>query len=350
MSLPVISAMLLAAITCPQLRKQRKGNQFATLKSFSILGQHDVAKGKVQAIRGDLFERESSSAEDFQEAFAPVLALSDEAYRCSVLCTCETSGTTSKDKILQCKGCGWRCCHSCTDRYQTESHDLVELDVVTDSTQRPDSHAFEGRLRSAAPSILRLGKGAEDILRDGEGLEAYTFQMQLLERKNGYWQLVYGAYEDYGSGRQVAEIRVNVGRLSSLDSTVGLAAFVRCFGPAIRHAQPRRGKLEDSCRLIMRANNTCSGWEVPCKPTKGDVVKLSLVGTGTVDSQRASIGLEDVAASDLKEKKITSQFQLPIQSRNPLTHYPSKWREWPEQIQVSEDPSNLVNGTYQKLN
>ena len=160
--------------------------------------EHGASKGKVLAERGDLYgiamEDKVQNEEDFQVAFQPLLDLSEDAFRSSALCTCESSGTMTKEsKILECRGCGWRCCHSCSDRYQTASHDLCELDVVSDKHPRPDPHEFQNRLRRAAPPLLRLGAGAASLLDNGDGLESYSFQMQQVDRKPGYYLLTYGA-------------------------------------------------------------------------------------------------------------------------------------------------------------
>jgi hypothetical protein len=218
--------------------------------------------------------------------------------------------------------------------------------MASDESPRPDPHEFQNRLRRNAPALLRLGKGAESILQNGDGLESYSFQMQQVERRSGYWELAYGAYEDFGAGRQVAEIRVNCGRILLLDNDVGVAAHIRCFAPSIRDVKPLRGKLGDSARLFLKAAQS-PGFIVPGDRKK---VNLRLVGKDPCKSLRAVIGLDKKCAADaLKNHKVTSRFTLPIQSRNPITHYPSNWKEWPGTIEVSGDPSNGVNGVYRKL-
>jgi site-specific DNA-cytosine methylase len=353
MSMSVISATILAAVCAPQLRKQSIHNFGVSLKNFRLSLEHDDAKGAVLAARGDLKETARSTIEGaFEDSFQSIARdLSEEAFRSSVLCTCESSGTVSKDPtILQCMGCGWMCCHSCSDRYQTSSHDLFEVNVSEIAhSSRPDPHVFERKLRSAAPSLLCLGEGSEKLLRDGAGLEAYGFQLQQVERKKGHWQLTYGAWEDHGSGRQVAETRVVVGRLSALDSVTGVSAFVRCFAPAIREVRPYRGKLSDSARLQFPkgAEGSNTQWEVPGKSQDAD---LKIVGSNPVDSLRAMIGLADKAAKDLRSQLVKRSYAFPFQSRNPLTHYPDDWKIWPGTLEVSNDPSCQVNGIYQKLN
>jgi len=352
MSVSVVCATMLAAICAPQLRRQRKSGRKALLANFALSQKYDTANGAVLAQRGDLYNMErDTDAKEFVDVFDDIAKkLANDAFRSSVLCTCESSGTTTKDpKILECTGCGMGVCHECSGRYQVASHSLEIIDVSGDSG-RPDPHVFERKLRCAVPSILRLGQGWESNLENGQGLESYSFQLQQVDRKRGHWQLTYGAWEDHGSARQVAEIRVVIGRTGTLDTDVGVAAFIRCFAPAIRHVKPLRGKLKDSARLIFKCSdsvqNTVPRWEVRDKPTK---CNLEIVGSGAVDSQRVLVGLNDEAAKSLRAHVVKQAFKPPVQSRNSLTHYHPKWKTWPETLDVSGDPSDRVNGTYRKM-
>jgi hypothetical protein len=167
-----------------------------------------------------------------------------------------------------------------------------------------------------------------------------------VNRKKGCWQLLYGAWEDFGNGRQVAEVCVSVGRIGTL-SQLGVSGSIRCFAPAIRERNPQRGKLHNSSRIVLKAGNTNKpSWE---KPDKAIKTSLNLVGSDPVKSLRATIGLSDKAAEDLKDKKVGNKFLPPINSRNHLTHYNKNWKSWPGTIEVSGDPSNQVNGTFKKL-
>ena len=327
MSVSVVSAALLSAICAPQLRKQRNSDGKALIAEFSLSQQHDSAKGGVLKERGDFYKTPHGSPKHFKEIFSSIAKdLASDAFYSSVLCTCESSGTTSKDaKILQCSSCGMSVCHACSGRYQTSSHILKEMEFNTDNV-RPDSHAFERKLRCAVPSILRIGKDCEDLLEYGAGLESYSFQLQQVDRKKGHWLLTYGAWEDHGSGRQVAEIRVIVGRTDTLDELFGIVAYIRCFAPAIRNEKPLRGKLKDSARLILKVGTANSPWEIPeKKPTSQN---LKIVGSDPVPSQRSRIGINEDANKSLKNHKIMKSFIPPVQSRNPLTHYHKLWKTW----------------------
>jgi len=185
------------------------------------------------------------------------------------------------------------------------------------------------------------------VLEHGAGLDCYGFQLQQVDRKKGHWLLTYGAWEDHGSGRQVAEIRVRIGKTSAVDKSFGVSAYICCFAPAIRNENPLRGKLKDSARLIMRVGTSNSSWELPRKKSSSQILKI--VGSNPVQSQRSLIGLNEDAAKGLKNHKIMKSFIPPISSRNPLTHYHKMWETWPGKIEVLGDSSDRINGIYHKM-
>jgi hypothetical protein len=351
MSVPVIGATILAAICAPYLRdNQSRGNKDFPLSTFEIKVQHDLDGGAVSAERGDLHNAERRNEPTGLEDVICDLAenLASCAYHCSVLCTSESSGTCTTDsKFLECQNCGWQVSHGAADRYQVDSHDLVEIKFR--SANRSDPHMFERKLRNAAPSILRLAKGSESVLSNGNGLESYSFQLQQVDRKVGKWTLTYGAWEDCGSGRQVAEIRLDVGRLAHL-SGLGAAAFIRCFAPAIRD-NPKRGPLKDIARFVYKVGQGKSGlvWETPNSPFACSLTIEEEDSESRVPSLRGLIGLDDKVAKELKKQKITKKYIPTFASRNPYSHYPKNWKFSPGVIVVSDDSSGVVNGRYMKM-
>jgi hypothetical protein len=349
MSVSVICAAELAAVCAPELRRQRAKDRNVLLTDFALSQKYDSADGTVLAVRGDLYktkrDKDAKVFKDVAAKMAKDLAL--DAFRSSVLCTCESSGTMTKDlSPLECAGCGMGVCHNCSSRYRVSPHRLTEIDVCGQGG-RPDPHSFERKLRCAAPSVLRLGDGWEGMLKHGESLESYSFQLQQVDRKRGHWLLTYGAWEDHGSGRQVAEIRVVVGKIGRLDPDVGVAAYVRCYAPAIRHKKPLRGKLKDAARLVLKLNNSTSPlWEFPAAPATRN---LQLVGSNPCDSPRVQVGINDAAAKSLKAHKVQKAFRPVFQdtSRNDHLAYHKLWKTYPGTIVVSGD--DQVDGCYQRL-
>lgn len=351
MSMPVVCATLLSAICAPQLRREQSRIEKVNLNNYRLIQKYESANGSVLAERGDLCGKKLSS-NDFIDVFT---AIADEfvesAYECSVLCNCESSGQTAQDEtILECTSCGFGVCHTCTSLHQIDSHHLKEITIS--GKKRVNPHEFEMKLRCAAPSILVLGDSWETTIPDCTGLESYSFQLQRVDRMRGSWLLTYGAWEDHGSGRQVAEIRISLGQVGALDKDLGLVVYVKCFAPAIRLQNPQRGLLEDVARLVLKRNGKLIDtsqtiWEIRAKASK---VKLNVVGSDSCDSHRVQIGLNDIAAKELKNHKPQNKFMKSFpKSRNDLLSYHPKWKHWPETIIISGDVSNLVNGIYKKM-
>jgi hypothetical protein len=354
MSTTVICATMLAAMCAPQLRREQKAIAKVDLRNSKLSHKYDFAKGKVLSERGDLHGVKLSAPSDFIKLFANIG--NDhviDAFLSSALCHCETSGQTSPDdKILECSSCGLGICHQCTSCHQIGSHSLRE--IITSETKRPNQHEFEKKLRCAAPHKIALGKGWEEAISEANGLESYSFQLQLVERKKGHWLMTYTAWEDHGSGRQVAEIRVALGQIGALQTKLGVAAYFKCFSPAIRHEKPKRGLLGDSARLILRMEGNSidvesARWEIRGAPT---ISSLKLVGSDPVDSTRVKVGLNDRANKELRNHKHKAQFTKNFpKSRNNFLWYHKKWKTWPGIIDISGDDKNdiSVNGRYEKM-
>lgn len=346
MSVPVVNATMLAAICAPELRRERQRNKNLTLTNFTLSQKYDTTNGAVLAQRGDWngVAHEGGQRDVLVDL---VKVFSADAYKSSALCICESSGRTSYDpRILECTSCGMTICDGCISSHRTSSHVLKEVDVQG-MFGRPDPHQFERRLRCAAPSLFRLGKDCESILENGKGLEAYGFQLQRVDRNKGHWTLTYGAWEDFGAARQVAEIRLVLGKIKQLDNEVGGALYVRCFAPSIRKLNPHRGSLRDGARMFVKAGDDFAPhWEIPSKPT---TCTLEIRGSDPGPSHRVQVGLNDVAHDTLKAHKVKASWIPNIVSRNNLLHYHPKWKTWPGTIVVSGDASNRVNGEYRRL-
>lgn len=351
MSLPVVCATMLSAICAPQLRREVSNIEEVSLSKFGLSQKYDSSHGAVLSERGDLYDKKKLSTEEFADVFDKIAnELAEEAHKCSVLCGCESAGQiTQADKILECTDCGFGICHTCTSRHQIDSHHLKE--IISSKSERVNPHEFEMKLRCAAPSVLVLGKSWEDTIPECKGLESYSFQLQRVDRNRGHWLMTYGAWEDNGTGRQVAEIRIALGQIGTLDKNVGLAAYVKCFAPAIRTKNPKRGVLGDSACLILKIKGKSiesGSWMIKGKAKKQ---QLNVVGSDPVDSNRIQVGINDTAKEALKEHKIKDKkftVNLP-KSRNNMLHYHKKWKTWPGTIIISGDDNDKVNGSYKKM-
>lgn len=356
MTLPVVCATMLAAITAKQLRREREGSSknngvFSLAKHAGLAAVHDEEKGGVVPSRGDLFSVDIAEAIEGSAAdsFKSLLDLADKAYDCSVLCNCESSGQNTSATVVVCSGCGLSICQNCSDMSQVASHDLREKHRFS---PRECPRAFEHELRRRAPATLSLGKGSERYLKNGSALESYSFKLLQVVRLSNHWQLVYGAKEDFGNGRQVAEIRVRIGKLETLSDTNGLLATIKCFAPAIRDS-PKRGKLPLSAKLELSSSISSTIWKVPSN-TKKSHAKIS--GSGSSPSFRKKIGINEGAAkcfSDAQAPSAKRQEELfegkHRSSRNSFLKYDKFWDTWPQTIEISEAANELVNGTYERL-
>lgn len=142
MSVPVICATMLAAICAPELRRAREKNPKSPLSDFKLSEKYDEAGGAILAERGDLYNsKREANPINFVETFISLAKqFACDAYRSSVLCTCESSGTcTDDDKLLECEGCGMGVCGSCFDRYRMAPHHCKEVDVAGE-TSRPGKY------------------------------------------------------------------------------------------------------------------------------------------------------------------------------------------------------------------
>jgi len=350
MSLPVVCATMLSAICAPQLRREVSNIEEVSLSKFGLSQKYDSSHGAVLSERGDLHDKKKLSTQEFADVFDKIAnELAEEAHKCSVLCGCESAGQiTQADKILECTDCGFGICHTCTSRHQIDSHHLKE--IISSKSERVNPHEFEMKLRCAAPSVLVLGKSWEDTIPECKGLESYSFQLQRVDRNRGHWLMTYGAWEDHGTGRQVAEIRIALGQIGTLDKNVGLAAYVKCFAPAIRTKNPKRGLLGDSARLILKIKGKSiesGSWMIKGKAKKQ---QLNVVGSDPVDSNRIQVGINDTAEKALRDHKPQKQFTKDLpKSRNDLIHYHKKWKTWPGTIVISGDDNDKVNGSYKKM-
>mmetsp|Transcript_4107 Transcript_4107/g.5670 ORF Transcript_4107/g.5670 Transcript_4107/m.5670 type:complete len:1268 (-) Transcript_4107:118-3921(-) len=318
---------------------------------YKITEKHDSLEGEVIPSRGDLYQMDEDTKSDCNifDFFEQIVKLADDAQKTSTLCVCETSGCLSKaERVMQCSGCGFSICQKCCKLYNVKSHDLVDDEGISKSG-RGDPTDFERRLRGMAPSSLYLANGADELLNKPCGLESYSFQLSTVKRGEGHWSLFYRAVEDFGSGRQVGEIRIDLGRMGRLQKN-GLCAYIRCFGPSIRDKDPFRGPLPYHARLFIGQDTPKDEmvWQVrDHQKHNTNSPFVNIVGSGESPSFRVQVGINDDAQTSLESHKHASVPK--VKTRNRLTHYHDKWKCFPSTIDISGDEANMINGTYERL-
>ncbi len=220
MSMTVVCAAILSAICAPQLRREEKRIKNVNMCNYHMSQKYDSANGAVLSERGDLYGKKVRT-EDFHDIFSKIandLAL--DAFQSSVLCSSESSGQMSQGKILECTSCGFGICDTHTSLHQIESHNLKEVVI---SGKRANPHEFEMKIRCLAPSAIVLGKSWEESVSDCEGLESYSFQLQV--RRAVYNSSAFHSRRD-------ASLRVSFGnnllifpRITARGSNEGALAF-----------------------------------------------------------------------------------------------------------------------------
>ena len=317
MSMPVVSACMLAAF-CIQPYVEAKGDgKQDTLMDRKV---DDPVTGKKNAKQtykavlplptsGDA-ERtsgcgavacadvEGAKLEPFQFDKC-VVDLASRAERCSVLCTCESSGDVSIYAVDRCETCLLTTCRLCAAKIQLETHSMVPLHASqserfhdsADPAAAPEE--FEKELRRSVPDAIRFatalsgndgGSGG-----DGSGVGTDLFRLTRVERGRGLFTLRYVAYERAGTAAAV--LYVSLGRLEEHGS-LGLK------GVLFDLSTGQRGPLPPAARLLVRVGEaagskgtSAAAWEV-CEP-KDTTLHFEAVEGATSKSFRSEIGLID---------------------------------------------------------
>ena len=225
-------------------------------------------------------------------------ALARRAERCSVLCTCESSGDVSVHAIQRCKCCLLTSCSMCAGRLQLESHDMCQLCTAPASAE---SDRFDGRfaedagaapeqlekeLRRTLPDVFCLnspldlgGAGAEKAVIGTEPL-----RLSRVERDRDRVTLRYVSYR---GATAAAMLAVSYGRLGATSNGVTAVLFDLSTG--------KRGPLTPAARLLRHAGSPTMAdeWQVS-EPTQAKLTFEALDGA-TSPSYRAEMGLVDFA-------------------------------------------------------
>ena len=226
--------------------------------------------------------------------------LASDAERCSVLCTCESSGDLTKHAIARCSCCLLTVCGMCAPRLQLETHSLEPLLKSARFGPTLEGPAeFEQTLRREVPDVLRLKKAVA-----GLGIGTELFRLARVERERGCMQLRFVAH---GASGPVASLSVELGRLEA--SGTGIKAVL------LDMSTGKRGALRPAARLLLRSPCNTDVWEV--STPREVTLQVEAVGDGRDPSFRNEFGLLDFASE-----------------------------EWPASIRVSG--ASTVAGTYER--
>jgi hypothetical protein len=373
MTLTVVGATMLAAITCHQLRQEtlqkcKTNNPKDIVKTRNeLLAKHSALprnKNK-QGRSGDgaasvvddccVMEDEASSL------FASLSALAQDAVTSSIWCTCETSGCLSHaTRFLECRICRVSCCQDClgsVSGYNLSSHDCRERSIVATDRATID---FERRLREVLPPTLKVCDEGwmelKNLMSDDDDKDQFrvgplvgsVFHLHRIKRDVRKWFAIYYVRENDGMGEAMAELSIVIGELSTVTelSPIGVRAEIKSFVPA-RTTPVQYGRLEPCCRLerLSGDNNEPETW----RGNNGSVdLDVTIRGVGETPSIRKEIGLEDGVAADIagavRDKKDFAKAKERGEQRRWI--YPPSWKTWPERIVIASAGNHAVCGEY----
>ena len=234
MSLTVVNATLLAAMTCHQLRLEHKKSGktiSATLSSIPNIPPPNKANDE------NPMETGSAAPADFTDTkalFRDLSNIANDAIKSSIWCTCETSGRTSRTtQFVQCRVCGVACCRDCChvdQGYQLDSHDIKDVSL----TAEHDPSTFEIKLRSIMPASLMLSaEGIDKIASIGNdkyrvgSLTKCTYSLHQIRQNRMKWIAIYYA-RDSNTSETLAELKITVGELERKTDSSAPVIGVKC--------------------------------------------------------------------------------------------------------------------------
>jgi len=317
MSLTVVCATMLAAMSCKQLRIETQKTSHGNMKK--VLSDNAGIAPRKKLITSDLINDaklwRKSGWLCATSLFEKLASLAPDAVKSSIWCTCESSGrNTLGTKFLQCKVCRVSFCRGCintTSGYQLESHDTAEKNITKEDH---NLGLFQQKLRNLVPPSLVFDEAAIKAIAAIEkdrhrvlGLLEFTFTLHRIKRERKKWIIIYYARENNGVGEAVAEFRISVGELkregidncSDEDVELGMRGELTSFFPA-RQPPLVYGALEPCCMITIHngESSKLTQWMVKTSNTK---TSLKLMGENPMDSERVETGLTDFSAESLVE-------------------------------------------------
>ena len=363
MSLTVVCATMLAAMTCKQLKKDHEmSNNDDILITLKSMNENHTESNNTNKLEGESINVSDEDTTDMKSLLESLSAIADDAIKSSIWCTCETSGRKSQSlNFLRCSVCSMSCCRNCVHAkqgYQLESHDMKEVGL---SQQDHDAGIFEMKIRSIMPPNLVLSKeGLQEVAaiendkyRVGS-LSRYAFSLHRIKRNRNKWSILYYARED---GSPVSELKINVGQLESrtqdTNPSRGIQGELTSFFPA-RKDPIVLGKLNPCLLFRQYQGESNLMWMAKASDTE---TSLSIVGTNPGPSFRYELGLTEAAYDSLEHhaknvrKKEFEAAKANGDERRWI--YPRNWKEWPAELtikdeRIDDDSVILFGGRYVK--
>ena len=379
MSLTVVCATMLAALTAHQLRREfpleisnpSEMSKAETQRYVDKIHNYLNTEGGIDNERSIVLPPDGPSFESSVEAtsaFQSFAALASDAVKSSVWCTCETSGRNSKPgkdshvcTFMHCPTCRISCCSNCIGShagYQLKSHNLEEQRICAEvhSNQK-----FVSTLRNVAPASIYFDKESIGFLaRQNEGdihrveeLWKAIFNLEKIKRHRRKWILHYNARDNNGVGEVVAEFRITIGdmwtesQMHTSETHLGMKGELISFFPA-KTPPLVPGKLEP-CAIVLVEGDSCE-WLVSKEPS---VISIEVAGSDPCESFRSELGLLDEANEQIKQYTKTTGRKKFQEAEKLGEHfrwrYPENWKEWPSVIQIASKNYSEIDGEYRRV-
>jgi hypothetical protein len=371
MSLTVVGATMLAAMTCNQLRTETVTTDHKDATKVLANASQQQCEMKTIPIWKNVSHKisgyPSELLRDASSCFVEIAALASQALKSSIWCTCETSGSNSStNQFLECIVCRVSCCRECAHSfagYNMESHKTKEVVI---SKEEHDLGDFLSKLRRSVPSTLVFGEaginelvGATDDKFRASGLQYHKFKLHGIKRDRRRWIVIYYARVD-DVGEAIAEFKIYVGELKREDTTfrdnvlLGMQGELTSFFPALSKPVVY-GKLDPFAVVTVYTGSSEVVWKGRGPSTMSS---LELVGDKPGQSFRAEIGLTDFAADSLRDACHLSSNRKSFEAAKARGEtrrwvYPKNWKSWPDVIVVQTndlhlpaEQKSLIEGSY----
>jgi len=363
MSLTVVCATMLGALTCKQLRTEcleagKNVDPTKLLEKTASLPTKALQERLDADIRMNIAgTHRDSTLPCISSVFKQLAPLAEEAVEASILCTCESSGRNSSTcEFVQCRQCGVSCCRDClhsTAGYQLKSHDTKSI-TVGDRTQG----AFQSKLQNIVPtSAIFDGDGIKELLPNhrAKDLDKFVFNLHRIQRGRRTWRIIYYAKADAGTGEPIAQFVLSVGEVAAKGADDGiqlgvngeLTSFLPAKLPPLVY-----GPLSPCAKVcvLMGSEDAKIMWS---QKIKTETTNLVVEGTGESPSFRAETGINEDAPDSLVANSKTKYYQKIVANAKQRGEerrwfYPDNWEIWPKKINISGGSSDAlaVHGTY----